>query len=241
MKEFRVVNCIEKGTIREYAIFTDGSRKKVIEEDRQYGKFFSVDNEFNPGGGLLKYSFTGRIQDAVETIRNGDGDCLKTFNLFGTHESVAFFLNRNIGEELRQKSIDGWKNTKFGWQIKAGNKNSFFGYSPLNLKGEKIGMFDEDRKPMIFETEKEAKEYAEHLVLKAWEYANLMVKELQAASNDEERNMSFDRIYTKVVDETSKFSIIIDFLSDMMIGDNKLKFDECKLDEMGYRISQCVA
>lgn len=240
MKNYRVAKCLENGTINEYAIFDDGSRKKVIETDEQYGKYFSVDNELNPNGGVLKRSFTGRIKDAVDTIKIGNGDCLKTFNLFGRQESVIFFLDRNIGEELRKKSIDGWKDTKFGWQIEAGNKNSFSGYSPLNLKAERISMWDEDRKPMTFKTEKEANEYAESLVSRAWDYAKYMVNRINSVMDKEERDRIFNEIYDKLENETSRFSIVIDFMSDMLKGDYELKSGECKLDEMGYKVVQCV-
>ena len=33
----------------------------------------------------------------------------------------------------------------------------------------------------------------------------------------------------------------MDFVYDMLTGDCKLKSDECNLDEMGYKIIQCIA
>ena len=47
MKEFRVAKCLDNNGIHEYAIFADGSRKKLIQNDEQYGKYFEVDNELN--------------------------------------------------------------------------------------------------------------------------------------------------------------------------------------------------
>lgn len=40
MKEFRVAKCFVDGKVNEYAIFADGSRKKIIQTDKQYGKYF---------------------------------------------------------------------------------------------------------------------------------------------------------------------------------------------------------
>ena len=47
MKEFRIARCLDDNEIHEYAIFADGSRKKVIKNDEKYGKYFEVDNELN--------------------------------------------------------------------------------------------------------------------------------------------------------------------------------------------------
>lgn len=70
MKEFRVAKCLVDGKVNEYAIFADGSRKKIIQTDKQYGKYFEVDNELNTDcKSFLRFSYSGRIKDAVEMIR----------------------------------------------------------------------------------------------------------------------------------------------------------------------------
>ena len=135
MKEFRVAKCLVDGEINEYAIFADGSRKKIIQTNDKYGKYFEVDNELNTDcKSFLRFSYSGRIKDAVEMIRNGNGDCISSMKYVGRIDNVLYFLDRQIGEELRQKSLEGWKDTKFGWVIECGNKNSFSGYSMLNKK-----------------------------------------------------------------------------------------------------------
>ena len=84
MKEFRVAKCLVDGKVNEYAIFADGSRKKIIQTDKQYGKYFEVDNELNTDcKSFLRFSYSGRIKDAVEMIRNGNGDCISSTQLFG--------------------------------------------------------------------------------------------------------------------------------------------------------------
>lgn len=240
MKEFRVAKCLVDGKINEYAIFADGSRKKIIQIDEQYGKFFKVDNELNTNyKSCLRFSFSGRIKDAVDMIKSGNGDCIKS--IFGSHESVLYFLDRTIGEELRKKSLDGWKDTKFGWAIECGYKNSFSGYFMLNKKMERISMFDKERKPMTFDTEEAAKRYVEDLIERAKYYAKRLTNKLVNVSEEEER----DRIIDETISEIdkyagTKFSILSDFAFDMLTGDCKLKSFECNLDEMRYKIVQCI-
>lgn len=241
MKDFRVAKCLENGKVNEYAIFTDGSRKKMIQADEQYGKYFEVDNELNTNyKSCLRFSFSGRIKDAVDMIKSGNGDCIKSIQLFGRHDSVVYFLDRTIGEELRKKSLDGWKDAEFGWAIECGNKNSFSGYSMLNKKMERISMFDEERKPMTFDTEEDAKRYVEGLIERAKYYAKRLANKL-ANVLEEERDRIIDETIREIDEYAgTKFSILSDFAFDMLTGDCKLKSSECNLDEMGYKIVQCI-
>ena len=242
MKDFRVARCLENGKVDEYAIFADGSRKKKIQVDEQYGKYFEVDNELNTNyKSCLRFSFSGRIKDAVDMIKSGNGDCIKSIQLFGRHDSVIYFLDRTIGEELRQKSLDGWKDTKFGWAIECGNKNSFSGYSMLNAKMERISVFDEERKPMVFDTEEVAKRYVEDLIERAKYYAKRLANKITNVLDEEERNKIIDEAISEIDEYAgTKFSILSDFAFDMLTGDCKLKSLECDLDEMGYKIVQCI-
>lgn len=242
MKKFRIAPCLTKDGVRDFAIFEDGSRKKMIQTSDKYGKYFEVDNDLNPDGRpLLKYSFTGRIKDAVETIRNGNGDVISTYNLFGEHVTVQYFIDRTVGDELRAKSIDGWKDTKFAWIIKCGNKNSFSGYAPINDKGERTSMFDENRKPKIFNTEEEAKKFIDDLLSKASEYAKNISSAVESAKNESESSDAISKGISDIEEGTgTKFSVIMDFVYDMLTGDGKLKSSECTLDEWGYHIEQWV-
>lgn len=243
MKEFRIARCVEKDGIYEYAIFADGSRKKRIHTDEQYGKYFEVDNELNMDcKTCLKYSFSGRIKDAIDTIKSGNGDCIKQINFFGRHDKVVYFIDREIGEELREKTLEGWKNTKFAWAIECGYKNSFSGYSPINRKGERLSGFDEDRAVKTFETKEAAEQYVNALLERAAYYAKKTANGIQAATEKTE----IENIIGNTMDEIdklsgTKFSVLSDFVFDMLTGDGKLKSGECTLDGMGYKIIQCIA
>lgn len=241
MKDFRVAKCLVDGEVNEYAIFADGSRKKMIQTDEKYGKYFEVDNELNTAlKSCLRFSFSGRIKDAVDTIKSGNGDCM-TVRLLERHDSVLYFLDRTIGEELRKKSLDGWKDTKFGWAIEYGNKNSLSGYSMINNKLEKISIFDEGQEPMGFDTEEAAKEYVEDLIERARYYAKRLANELSNITETKERS---DIVYGVIneIDEYAgtEFNILSDFTFDMLTDDYKLKSSECNLDNMGYKVIQCI-
>lgn len=242
MKEFRVAKCLDNNGIHEYAIFADGSRKKVIQNDEHYGKYFEVDNELNTDcKTCLRFSYSGRVKDAVDMIRNGNGDCIQSSHFFGRIDKVIYFLDRKVGEELRQKSLDGWKDTKFGWAIECGNKSSFSGYSMLNKKNERISAFDEERTPMTFDSKESANEYTGYLVDKARYYAKRLANKISGIEDKTEREKIIDATIDEIEEETgTKFGIIMDFTFDMLTGDCQLKNFECNLDEMGYKVVQYI-
>lgn len=242
MKEFRVAKCLVDGKVNEYAIFADGSKKKIIQTDKQYGKYFEVDNELNTDcKSFLRFSYSGRIKDAVEMIRNGNGDCISSMKAIGRIDKVLYFLDRQIGEELRKKSLEGWKDTKFGWAIECGNKNSFSGYSMLNKKNEPISVFDKDRSPVVFDTKESADEYVEYLIERSKYYAKRLVNNLCGITDEKERDKIIDNAIDEIENDTkTKFSIIFDFMFDMLTGNCEPKSSECNLDKMGYEIVQCI-
>lgn len=98
--------------IRKHVIFKDGSRKKPIYEDEDGREYFEVDNwidsdpeliEFNYYSRMadkMRLTFSGRISDAVESIRRGYGDVICVKNLpFGIRiEKVLYFLDREYGK-----------------------------------------------------------------------------------------------------------------------------------------------
>ena len=59
--------------------------------------------------------FIDRVKDMVDTVRNGDGDCILTTNVLFRFDYVVYFINREIGDVYRKKFLDGWKDTKFAY------------------------------------------------------------------------------------------------------------------------------
>lgn len=243
MKEFRVAECLVKGEIHEYAIFKDGSRKKMILTDEKYGKYFYVDNELNTScKTFLRYSFNDRIKDAVDTIRKGNGDYIsmesRVFSINDYH--VVYLLDRNIGDELRKKSIEGWKDSKFAWAIKCGNKNSFYPYNLIRKTGNIISVLGGiDSEPVCFETEEEAKIYIEKLIERAAEYTKKIIDNMTGDDKEDEKMMH------SILDEAKNYdgsrnTVIRDFILDMLSDDCKSARNNFQLTDMGYKIVQIV-
>lgn len=247
MKEFRIAKCLEDGKINEYVIFADGSRKKMIHTNEKYGKYFEVDNELNTDcKSFLRFSYSGRIKDAIEMIRNGNGDCISSeispiaFTR-GRTDKVLYFLDRQIGEELRQKSLEGWKDTKFGWVIECGYKNSFSGYSILNKINERILFNNKNENPMLFDTKEAAIEYVDRLIEKAKYYANQLVTIASGVKDEKEINKIVDNTMNEIGKYTgTKASIISEFAFDMITDNCQPKTPEYSLDKMGYEVIQCI-
>ncbi len=241
MKEFRIARCLddnEKG-ISKYAIFADGSRKKQIETDEKYGEYFEVDNELNTDTKtFFRSSFSGRIKDAIDTIKNGDGDCIKSFNLFGRHDSVLYFIDREVGEKLRQESLDGWKDTKFAWVIETGRKDGFSSYAALNEKNETISIFDKERTPKYFVSKEEAEKYIKNLISVSFDYAKQCIDMVKESSED-----GLKQWFNKVRTETSEFNVVLDYACDMINdtdGELSLKFNTPQLDKYGWKFVQAI-
>ena len=178
MKNFRIAKCLNKsGEIAEYAIFADGSRRKPIQTDETYGQYFEVDNELNKEAQTLRrQSYIGRIKDAVDMIKNGNGDCIKSTHIFGSEIiKVVYFVDRKVGDELRQKTLDGWKDTEFGYGIEYGYKGGLGGYSLINTQLESISAFSKNKKPMVFDSKNNAEAYVLSIIEKAKAYAKDMV------------------------------------------------------------------
>lgn len=113
------------------------------EEEREY---FSVPNLLNNPAKITNQSFNHRVKDAVDTIRNGDGDVILRLKSFGL-EKVIRYLDRDYGEKVREQFFEGWKNVKFAHIVLAS------GCFTLDIKGNITS------EPHQFETQEQAEKY----------------------------------------------------------------------------------
>lgn len=176
MKKFRVAKCLSDDGrhIRKYVIFKDGSMRKPILEDPECGEYFEVDNWINSDPELVEFNYTpmarefmklsfyGRVADMIESIRMGYGDVVSmSYGLpFGLKfEKVLYFLDRKYGEDLRQKSIDGWKDFEFKYVVHQSDK-----YVRKSTKQYALERTDD----VYFESPKEAIEFVESIINEAY-------------------------------------------------------------------------
>ena len=176
MKEFRIAKCISEDgkSIGRYAIFKDGSRRKPILVNKKGQEFFIVDNwfqsdpeldEFNYCNSIkkyMKYSFSRKPKDMIESIRRGYGDVIAARHIFGRTESVLYFLDREYGESLRKQTIEGWQQAKFGYVL----------YLDSIALNRTTGISDYLRKDILFNNYKDAIKLAERIVQDSVEIAD---------------------------------------------------------------------
>lgn len=111
----------------------------------------------------------------------------------------------------------------------------------LNKKNEPISVFDKDRSPVVFDTKESADEYVEYLIERSKYYAKRLVNNLCGITDEKERDKIIDNAIDEIENDTkTKFSIIFDFMFDMLTGNCEPKSSECNLDKMGYEIVQCI-
>lgn len=115
--------------------------------------------------------FTNKPKDAIECIKNGFGDGFQQSKLFSfTMEHVVRFIDREYGEKIRRKTIEGWKDTKFAYGVKFSYLNSFSG-GRLVMKNKTLMSWDDNAKDILsFDNEKDAVLFIKEVNKKANKY-----------------------------------------------------------------------
>lgn len=227
--KFRLTECVwyygtEYQEIAKTAITEDGKRHKIqtMEDGTEY---FTIDNPYSDDE--CYDGFYGRIKDAVNAVKEHYADCIKgnalPLNIFQSGMFPIVFLDREKGEEAWKKSIEGWKNAKFGYCIKAGGKNSFGGYQTLDYHGDYTFKLDQN-----YTTEKEAKSKLNEWINTAKRFIK---KYNKASSGDKKDKMAGDFI-------RSNSDFIVHIVFDMLENPNVT--DMKKLPNFGYEIQQSL-
>ena len=132
-----------------------------------------IDNEgreyYYPSNPNDKYGlFTGKPKDAIECIRNGYGDAFIERNLLGFKaEHVIRFLDREYGEKIRQKTLEGWKDAKFAYGVNFYFKNSFCGGRLVMENKLLMGLEDTKEDVLSFENPEDAEAFIKEVNDKA--------------------------------------------------------------------------
>lgn len=138
----------------------------IIHNDDDGREYYYPSNPHDKNG-----LFTDKPKDAIECIRNGFGDGFQVSHLVGINiENVVRFIDREYGEEIRQKTIEGWKDAKFSYGVKFCYVNSFDSGRLVCKNKTLMGYGDTQDNVLTFETEKEASDFIEEVFKKAKEY-----------------------------------------------------------------------
>ena len=117
-------------------VYVDGTLidTKPVCTNKDGKQYIYVPNVYRPDGDILsRHSFLHRPGDMVRAIKDGLGDCIEVGTLMVRTEHLVRFLDREYGEEMRAKSLEGWKDAKFGWIVC--EKCGFLGNIPLTVAG----------------------------------------------------------------------------------------------------------
>lgn len=159
----------------------------VIQADEDGREYYCPSNPHDKFG-----LFTDKPKDAIECIRNdlGDGFQQSQSKLLGfTMEHVVRFINREYGEEIRRKTLEGWKD-KFAYGVKFTYLDSFSG-GRLVMKNKTLMSWGDDTKDVLsFDSEEDAALFIKEINEKASKYCE------EYRSLKETGNRKWDYEYT---------------------------------------------
>ena len=164
-----------------------------INKDNEGREYYDVDN-INDKDGF----FTDKPKDAIECIQKGYGDAITKTNIFGmSFMQVIRYLDREYGEEVRQKTLEGWADVEFAFGVKFRYKDAMnSGY--YVCKNEDL--FGFDNKPddiLTFDMVEEAESYIKKVndTVKAWHKEYEHIKEMYA-DDEEKKEAEINHFFT---------------------------------------------
>ena len=135
--------------------------------------------------------FNDRIKDAVECITEDYGDVISVTDLVGSNiVDVVRYIDREYGESIRQKFIEGWKDTNFAYAIKLQFKNTLYGGYVLSKDNTLLGYGYDKANILGFDTEYDAINFINAIELQLTDF----ISEYLANKNAEEYMKILNRI-----------------------------------------------
>ena len=214
MYNFRVAECLIEGKLVE-CVFIDGGKQLAVHKTSDGHKYFCVDNYIDKSIDLYSKTFINRIGDAVQVVKDGNGDVISVYrSCFGGEcISVWYFIDREYGEEMRNKTIEGWKDASFGYAVKFENKNSISGgyFIDKNLSALLPGQVTKENL-LLFNTKDDVICFRTEIVPKVYQYAKEAMNTY--LERDKEENI-FDILGDIILKEYNVTSnIIVDMAAD---------------------------
>lgn len=177
------------GIVEKIAIYDENGNQVdccVIQTDDAGREYYYPSNKHDKYG-----LFTDKPKDAIECIRDGFGDGLQQSRLLGfTVNHVVRFIDRDYGEEIRSKTIDGWKDAKFAYGVKFSYLSSFSD-GKLITKSKTLMSFDNTMKDILsFDN----KEDATLFIKKVNEKVEKYYEEYNALKRTGDRDWDYEHI-----------------------------------------------
>lgn len=155
--------------ILEYEIYTNESDTRRVKfstgedynvrVDENGYEYFPVPNLYSKDKFKL---FTNKVKDAYQTILDGNGDAMEIKSFGG--EGVRKYVDRQYGEKLRAKFLEGWKGAEFTYSIKYGHINSMTDGYLLDKNNNIISVYEDNPNYIQFDTEEDAQKYIDEFI-----------------------------------------------------------------------------
>lgn len=201
---------------------------KIMIDENGY-TYYNVKHNVN---GIDTTNFTYYIKDAVDLIRQGEGDVI-AHNDFLNSYTVRKYISDEYGQNLREKTIAGYADAKFCFSIK--HYTSFVSETVTYNSESKLPDF----KAIKFDSADDAMSFVKRLLIVIHYYASKAVKDLD---NMDDYLAELTQLYFDVssVDiDTIFYDMFTDDLGDLSI--DELRFDEDTLrKKFGLRIVQDI-
>ena len=169
----------------------------IIQRDKEGREYYRPNNLHDKMG-----SFLERPKDAIDCIRNGFGDGFLQSYLFGMSlESVVRFIDREYGEEIRQKTLEGWKNAKFAFAVSFTYLNSFSGGRKVCENKCLYGYGDKLDDILIFNTELDAQAFIADVYKRAERYVEEYLKLPKSDDRDYDQKYIYEPFFDRISEE----------------------------------------
>lgn len=174
--------------------------------------------------------FSDLPKDAYDHIKYGIGDVMINGLMFNTVVTkVLRFIDRDYGEKMRAKFLEGWKSAKFEWGINFNHKGSVnSGFVVMDGPVGPVIGFSDGLKPLTFKTKKEVLKKIEDIEKRVGVEADKYINEVINESTSEEISEAVTNFFCKLFNTTqdkvdsyvssSLLCAMIDELADSKLG-----------------------
>jgi hypothetical protein len=217
--------------IESFVVCEDGYTT-YLKENREGYKYFSVKNPYyklmlgEKDLTSFRDHFYHRIKDAVTAVREGHAHAIQRsgpINIFATETDVVWFVDEELGEKYRKKTIEGFKDAEFGYGVKFGSNNSFGGYNFVSHTHNICSMWNDDS-PAFFDTEREAYEFIKDI----YDVAKTTARVILHAEKEDRKQLRKD-----AKEKFGKFTITMSMIDDMVTNNkDELKYTGFDLVQM---------